>query len=339
MIRGKDAMELGMMQARARILTNIRDFFRGRGYMEVDTPALAPGLIPESTIEAFRTELVSPFLSKQNLYLVPSPEIWMKRLIAEGAGDIFQLSHVFRNSESVGRQHSPEFTMLEWYTMGADYQESIETTEDMVRSLVQLEIAELQPSEEERLSRLLPPFVRLSMADAFRVHAGVDLARCGDARDLAEEARKLGLTPRDDDSWQELFNRIFLTFVEPNIARERPTVLTDYPSQVATLARAVPDTPWSERWELYLDGRETANCYTEETDPNVVRRFFEAETAEKQSALVGIDVDDGFPDIFASGFPACSGVALGVDRLIMALTGASDIRGVIFFPVHDRFAP
>ncbi len=333
---GTAVMDLRMMQTRARILTNIRDFFRNRGYLEVDTPILAPGLIPESTIENFRTELVNPYHPGRALYMVPSPEIWMKRLLAGGTGNIFQIGHAFRNSESLGNQHSPEFTMLEWYTVDATYQDSIQTTEELIRTLVELELAELQAAGEVYLSRLLPPFVRLSMAEAFRIHARVNLEECIEAEELTEEARKLGLTPRDDDSWQELFNRIFLTFVEPNIGRERPTVITDFPAQVATLARAIPETPWSERWELYMEGRETANCYTEETDPEAVRRFFDSETAEKETALVKVEIDEDFPELFTRGFPACSGVALGVDRLIMALTGAPDIKGVIFFPVHDR---
>lgn len=329
------AMDLRMMQTRARILTNIRDFFRNRGYLEVDTPVLSPGLIPEATIEAFRTDFVNPFHRGRPLYMVPSPEIWMKRLIAEGTGNIFQVGHVFRNSESLGTRHSPEFTMLEWYTLDATYQDSVRITEELVLTLVQLELAELQAAGEAHLSRLLPPFVRLSMAEAFRIHARVNLEECTEAEDLAEEARKLGLTPRDDDSWQELFNRIFLTFVEPNIGRERPTILTDFPSQVATLARTIPGTPWSERWELYMEGHETANCYTEETDPEAIRRFFTSEAVQKEGALVEVEIDQDFPELFARGFPPCSGVALGIDRLIMALTDAQDIRGVIFFPVHD----
>ncbi len=328
-------MDRRMMVTRARILANIRDFFRGREYLEVDTPILTPGLIPESTIESFRTEFVNPFAHQQSLFMVPSPEIWMKRLVAQGTGNIFQIGHVFRNAESIGSQHSPEFTMLEWYTLNATYEDSIEIVEALVRTLVELELAELQTAGEPHLSRLLPPFVRLSMADAFRIHARIALEDCEDSEDLAEEARKLGLTPRHDDSWQDLFNRIFLTFVEPNIARERPVVLTDFPAQISTLARPIPGTPWSERWELYLEGRETANCYTEETDPDAIVDFFAAEAARKRDSLVGIKVDDTFPELFEHDFPACSGVALGVDRLIMALTGVPDIQGVIFFPIHD----
>jgi len=327
------------MEARARIHEGIRTFFRQRDYLEVDTPLLAPSLIPESTIEAFRTDFVHPFLPTRDLYLIPSPELWMKQLIGAGSGNIFQICHAFRNAENIGDQHSPEFTMLEWYTLGADYRQSIGICQNLIATLAEAELARGESSARERLEPLTRPFRVVTMQEAFDRFAGFDLAGCTDRSQLENQARRLGLSPSAEDSWQELFNRIFLTFVEEEIAKGPPTILTDFPSGIATLARAIPGTPWSERWELYLDGRETANCYTEETDPQRMREFFEQESREKSESLVPVRPALDFPHSFVPEFPACSGVAVGVDRLIMALTGASSIRGVIFFPVHDTLQP
>jgi len=327
------------MVARARILDGIRTFFRKRNYLEVDTPLLSPSLIPESTIEAFRTDFVHPFLPARDLYLIPSPELWMKQLIGEGSGDIFQICHAFRNAENIGDQHSPEFTMLEWYTLGADYRQSIQICQSLIATLADAELSHSDTSARERLEPLTRPFRVMTMQEAFERFADFDLANCTDRILLENQARRLGLSPSTEDSWQELFNRIFLTFVEQKIAEGPPTILTDFPSGIATLARAIPGTPWSERWELYLDGRETANCYTEETDPQRMVAFFERESLERSGSLVPVRPALDFPRLFVPALPACSGVALGVDRLIMALTGASSIRGVIFFPVHDTLQP
>lgn len=328
-------MNRTQMEGRARILHNIREYFSTAGYLEVDTPLLAPALIPESTIEAFRSDFVSPFISDRDLYLLPSPELWMKRLIAEGAGNIFQICHSFRNAESIGPQHSPEFTMLEWYTMNATYQESMMRCENLVSTLIDREVPHVDEEGRRRLREMRPPFRRMSMNEAFNTLAGVDLEQCNERDALFAAVQQLGLRPSKDDSWQELFNRIFVSRVEPEIAAGPPTILTDFPAKIATLARPVPGTPWCERWELYLDGRETANCYTEDTDPVRVAAYFQDETREKAHALVPIRVAEDFPEMFDNGFPDCSGTALGVDRLIMALTGIRSIQGVIFFPIHD----
>ena len=141
---------------------------------------------------------------------------------------------------------------------------------------------------------------------------------------------------RGVETWEELYHRIFLTFVEPALPTESPLILYDYPRKVPCLAKDIPDSPWKERWELYIDGIEIANCFSEETDPDKVERFFELEYAKKSaSSSVVPDIDRDFIEIFRSGYPKSSGVALGIDRLIMALTGQKSIEGVIFFPLSD----
>jgi len=304
----------------------IRTFFDGRDYTEVDTPILSTSLIPESTIENFATRFQNPFLPSTELYLVPSPEIFMKQLIAQGWGSIYQISHCFRNSEQLGHIHNPEFSMLEYYTVGADEQDSIKITEELFSSLL----------TKDSPDYLRPPFARLSVAEAMKTYADVDLDKHQKQSSLASEARRLGLTfPDEPESWEETFNRIFLTFVEPNLPQDRPLVLQRYPKQIECLAKQ--EGAYRRRWELYVKGVEVANCYDEDRNLQTIQTYYRDEYARlvqkrEESGLVIPDIDPQLAAVF-SAMPACSGVALGLDRLQMLLMGKTDLQGVILFPL------
>lgn len=320
-------MTVETMRKRAQIIQTIRAFFVDRGYLEVDTPALSAALIPESVITPFRTEFVDPSRGAHELYLLPSPELWMKRILARHPSDLFQISRCYRNSEQIGRVHNPEFTMLEWYTVNADYLASADLTDELLGTLTSPGMA----------AALRPPARRMSMEEAFAETAGIDLAACDEIGRLRDEVERAGLEMHQDAEWEELFNALFLQLVEPALPHERPLVLYNYPARVATLAKAIPGTPWCERWELYLDGIEVANCFSEETDPLRVAEFFRVEETRIRARGAVTASDRNFPELFGSGFPECSGVALGVDRLVMLLLGHKDIGGVIFFPFLDIF--
>ncbi len=304
----------------------IRTFFDGRDYTEVDTPILSTSLIPESTIENFATRFQNPFLPSTELYLVPSPEIFMKQLIAQGWGSIYQISHCFRNSEQLGHIHNPEFSMLEYYTVGADEQDSIKITEELFSSLL----------TKDSPDYLRPPFARLSVAEAMKTYADVDLDKHQKQSSLASEARRLGLTvPDEPESWEETFNRIFLTFVEPNLPQDQPLVLQRYPKQIECLAKQ--EGAYRRRWELYVKGVEVANCYDEDRNLQTIQTYYRDEYARlvqkrEESGSVIPDIDPQLAAVF-SAMPACSGVALGLDRLQMLLMGKTDLQGVILFPL------
>ncbi|OHD73965.1 MAG: hypothetical protein A2177_14880 [Spirochaetes bacterium RBG_13_68_11] len=310
-----------------RFTREIRAFFAGRGHVEVDTPCLSPFLIPEPAIEVFRTAFHPAAGGSVELYLAPSPELWMKRLLAAGSGSIFQIARSFRDGDFGDPLHNPEFRLLEWYTVSASYCDQIATTEELVARLLSVDPPEA-PAE-----RLRPPFRVMTMEQAFRDFAGMDLAACTETGEMIEAARSRGADARDDWTWEQAFHGVFLARVEPGLPRDRPLVLSDWPARVPTTARRIPGTPWAERWELYLNGIEVANCYTEETDPVAVDRFLRTEAHRQRTARVVPRVDEGYGRLFADGFPGCSGVALGVDRLEMAFRGERSLEGVINFPL------
>lgn len=318
-------MDIETARMRAAIIQKIRGFFTGRGYLEVETPALSPALIPESPIEVFKTSYLDPSGRQEDLFLVPSPELHMKRLIKGGYGNIFQIGKAFRNGEQIGRQHNPEFTMLEWYTMGADYLDSLSITFELLKTLMRL--CSLPVESKPNV---------MSVKEAFARFAGIDLDRCESLEALKREAKRIGEDPSSDRTWEEVYNRIFVSRIEPALTAYSHIFVTDYPDQVPCLARRKPGTGYRERWELYLGGTETANCFSEETDPDAIRAFFLSEEKQKaEKALVPHVADRDFADIFLSGFPQCSGVAMGVDRLVMGLLHIKAIEGVIFFPFSD----
>jgi lysyl-tRNA synthetase class 2 len=316
-----------MLQERARIIRRVRSFFDERNYLALDTPLLAPDLIPESCLEVFETRRIVPRGCESRPYwLVPSPEIWMKRIIAQHRASVYQICKCFRNGESTGHLHSPEFTMLEYYTMDADYVDSLALTESL--------FAYLGESADHSLA---PPFERITVAEAFGRWAGFDLFKAAANREGMEaEARRLGLEPMPGLDIPALYDLIFIHAVEPFLRQEKPAALLDYPAFVPCLARRSGGPAKTvERWELYCKGVELANCYSEETDPAKVRDFFESE-----AAAVKHRVDAAYWKHFlprgGRPFPRCSGVALGLDRLIMALTGRSHIDDVLPFPMNNE---
>ncbi|MDR2313534.1 MAG: LysR family transcriptional regulator [Spirochaetaceae bacterium] len=337
-------MDIEILRERARIIRKTRSFFDLRGYLELDTPLLAPDLIPETSLEVFETAYIPPRQSKgaaEKRWLIPSPEIWMKKLIAAHRTDMYQICKCFRNTESRGSLHNPEFTMLEYYTMDAGYEDSLLITEDLFRHLLPAAPSGEAPGAvETQPGPLSPPFMRITMEEAFLRWAGFSLheTAAAGAGALEAEGRRLGLDPPPGLDTATLYDLIFIHAIEPALPRDRPVAILDYPAFVPCLAKKKAGSRTVERWELYLRGIELANCYSEETDPHEVRRYFETESAVKEkTGRVRHKVDADYWKVFSprrdGAFPRCSGVAMGVDRLIMALTGKSFIDSILPFTV------
>lgn len=316
---------------RSTLLRGMRSYFEEKGYLEVDTPSLSLDLIPEATIQNFETTFSNEFIGSRNLYLVPSPEVFMKRLIADGSGSIYQFCHCFRNAEQIGANHNPEFTMLEYYTVGADEQDSIAITEDLLE----------QCSPKGTDKSLLPPFRKMTMREALWEFAKVDLEKCQQQKALAEECRKRDLmVPSVPEPWEDTFNRIFLTLVEPALPKDKPLVLDRYPQQIDCLAKR--EGNYRKRWEMYMQGVEVANCYDEERDRETVESYYRKEYARliedraKKGEVIP-DTDPSFAEIF-DHFPQTSGVAMGIDRLLMVQSGERDLGALLLFPFSDMLS-
>lgn len=328
------------LERRGRILDAVRHFFSVRGYVEVDTPALqvSPGLEPH--LQAFSTEVHDPLAGRiVTRFLHTSPEYAMKKLIVAGMPRIWQLAHVFRNGERSATHH-PEFSMLEWYRVGASYRELMEECTALVLLCQQAAGSEAL-NWRGRTADARQEWQRITVADAFGRHCGIDLLATvpdplwPDRDRLAAAAGVAGVAPHPGDDWEALFFRIFLDRIEPHLGLGAPTILYDYPVSMAALSRRRTDDPrLAERFEVYVCGLELANAFSELTDPVEQRARFLADQARKRELYGEVyPVDDDFLAALHHGLPPCAGIALGFDRLIMLATGAEDIEQVLWAPV------
>ncbi|MFO1068828.1 MAG: EF-P lysine aminoacylase EpmA [Geminicoccaceae bacterium] len=325
--------------ARGRIQAAFRQWFAARDFVEVDTPCLQVSPGNEAHLHAFATELLSiDAAARATFYLHTSPEFACKKLLAAGERRLFDFAHVFRNREG-GPLHHPEFTMLEWYRADEPYTVLMEDCAELValaaeaagQRVLRWKGVEVDPQV---------PAERLTLAEAFDRHAAIDLLatvhRNGETdRDaLAAAAMAAGIRVAADDSWADIFSRVLVARVEPNLGLGRATILCEYPVSEAALARpSAADPRVAERFELYACGVELANAFGELTDPAEQRRRFATEMGEKQR-IYGerYPLDEEFLDALAL-MPEASGIALGFDRLVMLATGATAIDQVLWAPV------
>jgi lysyl-tRNA synthetase class 2 len=289
------------LERRALILDYIRKFFKEQGFLEVETPVRVPGVLPEP--------FIVPFASG-DWFLAPSPELHMKRLLTAGYEKLFQLSHCFRHGER-GRWHNPEFTMLEWYRAGADYNDIIRDTEKLIAGLAAGPGRKNVIKYGGRDIDIRPPWPRTTVRDAYVKAAGWDPTT---ARDLRR------------------FDIDFVEKVLPSFPPDRPTVLVDYPAALGSLARLKPGDPSvAERAEVFIGGLELANAYSELADAaEQEKRFREAIEQIRQERKQEITMPARFMEAVAR-LPACGGVALGVDRLVMLFCDAASIDEVMAF--------
>ena len=294
------------LEARARIVRAVRAFFWARGYLEVETPHRVPTVIPESHIDPVPSD---------GWFLHTSPEACMKRLVAAGFGRIFQICRCWRAGER-GRLHLPEFTLLEWYRVGAGYRDLMGECEQLLVAVAREVGAGTGIEYGGVRVDLTPPWPRLSVDEAFERYAGAD---------------------PDTALARGVFDELMVTRVEPELARAgKPVFLFDYPAELGALARRRPDRPErAERFELYAGGLELANAFTELTDPGEQEARFRREQALRQGAgkstapLPARFLED------LGRLPECAGIALGIDRLVMLLTGAESIDDVVAFAPEE----
>lgn len=318
-------MKQAHQQFRFKIRRAIEDFFISHSFLHAEVPLLTDYRIPESHIAPFKTHKSDPYGQDHALELIPSPEVYLKPLLAGGWDSLFCFSRCFRNSEQNGAHHNPEFTMLEYYLKGGNYIDSLKLTEKLLESL---------PVELPLSCR--PPFKRISVEEAFRSYAGFSLIEAAQNNRLLEAVRSIGLSPSADSTAEELFNLTMVARIEEALPKDQPVVLIDYPAFVSTTAADTEEPFWSQRWELYLNGIETANCYTERASRKEMESYLTEERKwvrheSEQERRDASARDDDYARQF-DRFPACSGTAIGFDRLLMALSGASNIDEILLFP-------
>ncbi|MFC7704292.1 EF-P lysine aminoacylase EpmA [Plastorhodobacter daqingensis] len=327
-----------LLLARNRILAALRGWFAAEDFLEVDPAALQVSPGNETHLHGFATRMIGTDGQARPMYLHTSPEFAMKKLLAAGERRIAAFSHVWRNRER-GPLHSPEFTMLEWYRAEEPYERLMEDCAVILR-LAATAAGSVQLRFRDRLCDPFAAPERLDLAEACRRHAGVDLlASIGpegapDATALARAMAAAGLRTAADDTWSDMLSRLLVERVEPQLGLGRPTILDRYPAAEAALARRLPADPrLAERFELYACGVELANGFGELTDPAEQRRRFTLEMDEKHR-IHGerYPLDEDFLAALAL-MPPASGIALGLDRLVMLATGAPRLDAVIWTPV------
>lgn len=338
--RERHALRRPRLLARACATAALRSFFASRDFIEVETAALQISPGNETHLHAFATEALSTDGSAHRLYLHTSPEFACKKLLAAGEETLFTLAKVWRNRER-GPLHHPEFTLLEWYRCAAPYTALMDDCADLIAALARaLQVSRLRFRNQEA-DPFLPP-ERVSVADAFQRHAGIDLSASlspdgtSDRDDLAARAKSIGVRVAEDDTWSDIFSKVLVERIEPNLGQGRMVVLDRYPSVEAALARPCADDPrFAERFELYACGVELANAFGELTDPAEQRRRFTADMDERQRRYgERYPLDEDF--LAALGeMPPASGAALGFDRLVMLLTDARHIEDVLWTPVAE----
>ncbi len=318
---------LQTFQLRSRIVTGVRRFMEGQGYLEVETPMMQP--IPGgATARPFVTHLNALDMP---LYLRIAPELYLKRLIVGGFEKVFEINRSFRN-EGMDHKHNPEFTMMEFYSAGEDLRDMMTLTETLFEAIATQCGAIERPFGELTIS-YQAPFRRLTMKDAIAQYGQIERTRLEDADEIVKLAREAHLEDVEKKTPGLLIGDLFEHYAEAHLIQ--PTFITDYPVELSPLTKSLPGTDsFVDRFELFIAGMELANAYSELNDPIVQLERFQAQVAMREA---GDDeamlLDQDFVDSLEHGFPACGGEGIGIDRMVMLMTNRESIRDVILFPL------
>jgi lysyl-tRNA synthetase class 2 len=310
---------ISLLALRAKLLAQIRQFFRERSVLEVETPLLAHATVTDPYLHSFQTHYVLDNSQQQTLYLQTSPEFAMKRLLAAGSGPIYQISKAFRNQGESGRYHNPEFSLLEWYRPDFNHHHLMDEVESLLKTLLDCDSAQ-----------------RFSYAQIFQRYLNIDPHRTT-REDLKQilahrklSAENLGLSNLND-----YLNFLMAHIIEPKLPKQL-IFIYDFPVSLAALSKISSENPAvAERFEVYLDGIELANGFHELSDAREQRQRFIDDLNERASrAYPSVPIDEYLLAALTHGLPNCAGVALGLDRLLMRVAKANNLSEVISFPVQ-----
>jgi lysyl-tRNA synthetase, class II len=309
---------------RTRAISAVRRWFDSRGFVEVETPALQP---------LYGGALARPFTTHHNaldrdLYLRIATELYLKRLIVGGIDKVYELGKDFRN-EGISHKHNPEFTMLEWYEAYADYNDVAEELEGLISSVAKEVLGTTKVEREGERIDLAPPWRRVTLREAIRERTGIDVMEHPSREQLAEA---MGSKADPQEGWGKLVDGLLSKEVEPTLIQ--PTFVVDYPVELSPFAkRHRSEEGLVERWEAFVGGIEISNAFTELNDPDEQRRRFEEQATEQARGDEETQpYDEVFVESLEQGMPPTGGAGLGIDRLVMILTGAKSLREVLLFP-------
>jgi len=309
---------------RARTIAEVRRWLDSEGFTEVETPVLQP---------LYGGALARPFTTHHNaldrdLYLRIATELYLKRCVVGGIDRVYELGKDFRN-EGISFKHNPEFTMLEWYEAYADYEVAAERLEQLVAHSAKAVLGTTEIERDGKTIDLAPPWQRITLRDAIREETGIDITKHPTREALAAE---MDTDPDPKEGWGKLVDGLLSRAVEPKLIE--PTFILDYPVELSPFAKAHrTEAGLVERWEAFCGGMEIANAFSELNDPDEQRRRFEQQAEEMQRGDEEAQpFDEAFVEALEQGMPPTGGVGLGIDRLVMLLTGASSLREVVLFP-------
>jgi lysyl-tRNA synthetase, class II len=313
-----------LFATRAEVVSEIRRYFDEHGFVEAETPVLQP---------LYGGALARPFVTHHNaldrdFYLRIATELYLKRLIVGGFDKVYELGKDFRN-EGISHKHNPEFTMLEWYEAYADYNDAAAHLERLVSNVARRVLDSTEIEREGQTIDLSPPWARITLRDAIREHAGLDIAEHPTREQLASA---MGSEPDPEEGWGKLVDGLLSKQVEPQLIQ--PTFVLDYPVELSPFAKAHrSEEGLVERWEAFVGGVEIANAFSELNDPDEQRRRFEQQAEEQRRGDEETQpYDEAFVEALEQGMPPTGGAGLGIDRLVMLLTGAPSLREVVLFP-------
>jgi lysyl-tRNA synthetase class 2 len=322
LMANEESRELFLM--RSRTVAAVRRWLDSRGFVEVETPVLQP-LYGGALARPFTTH---HYALDRDLYLRIATELYLKRLVVGGVDKVYELGKDFRN-EGISHKHNPEFTMLEWYEAYVDYNDIAEELEGLVSDVAKEVLGTTKIERDGQAIDLAPPWRRMTLRDAIEERTGIDVMEHPSREQLAEA---MGTKPDPEEGWGKLVDGLLSKEVEPTLIQ--PTFIVDYPVELSPFAkRHRSEEGLVERWEAFVGGIEISNAFTELNDPDEQRRRFEEQAAEQERGDEETQpYDEVFVESLEQGMPPTGGVGLGIDRLVMILTGASSLREVLLFP-------
>lgn len=316
---------------RGKIISGIRKYLDERGFLEVETPIL-------NTIAGGAT--ARPFITHHNtldmdLYLRIAPELYLKRLIVGGLERVYELGRMFRN-EGMSVKHNPEFTMMEVYQAYADYKEMMRLTEDMISTIAKDVLGTTKIEYQGQEVDLTPPWNKMTMIDAVKKYSGIDFDEIKTDEEAVQAARNKKIEVEDNATRGEILNLMFEEFVEENLIQ--PTFIIDYPVEISPLTKRKPEKPeLTERFELFITGREMANAYSELNDPiDQKERFLDQVRKREAGDEEANMMDDDYITALEYGLPPTGGLGIGIDRLVILLTNSASIRDILLFPTMKQ---